>query len=526
MSVSVDRFMHRAWPACWAVVAGLCLSACGGGGGGDSAAIQARAQAISFGNVSPVTVVASGGIASGSTQVLATVSSGLPLVYSSATPDVCSVDAQTGRVTVRSAITDRLLQGCRIAADQFGNETFAPVRQVQVIGIQVDPIQSIAFESAPSLSLFSTVTVSAMASSGLTVSYGSATPSVCTVDASTGLVSSLTAGTCTLTARQAGNAIFQAAPDASLSLPVSVPSGLSVPGAPTGVSATMGTAVQTVKVSIGATDSGGSPITAYVVTSIPAGLSATGTASPIVVACGGSCNGYAFSVAAVSAVGQGASSAPVDVLTTYQVVETFYEPATQPNDSIFKGTFTLNATTGAVSNLAGTLTQSMTGGSTSLSGGPSSGGTHYGDVPMTLVSLSHQRSVQAVNLGGVNGLLVTTFARPTTDTFYKSGVGGLPVNDGWTPAVGVDVGGIYFGFPSAPNPSAGGVGNAYAMVFINPQDPLAPLNQAQLDKLAYADCTAGGMMGAACMTGTSVAGYGSAGTMGGYPVSQTIVRAP
>ncbi len=525
MSVSVDRFIRLRFLACWPLLAVLGLSACGGGGGG-GAAIQARTQTISFANVPPVMVVASGGTASGSTRVSATVSSGLPLVYSSATPDVCTVDAQTGTVTVRGAITDHLLQGCRIAADQFGNETFAPVRQVQVIGIQVDPTQSIGFAAAPSLSLFSTVTVSATASSGLAVSYSSATPSVCTVDASTGLVSDLIAGTCTITARQAGNGIFQAAPDASLSLPVSVPSGITVPGAPTGVSATMGTAAQTVKVSMGATDSGGSPITAYVVTSIPAGLSATGTASPMVVACGGSCNGYAFSVVAVNAVGQSAPSVPADVLTTYQVIETFYEPATQPNNSIFTGTFTLNATTGTVSNLAGTLTQSMTGGSATLSGGPSSSGTNYGDVPMTLVTLSHQLSVQAVNLGGVNGWLLTTFALPTTDTFYKSGLGGLPANDGWTPAVGVDVGGIYFGFPSAPNPSAGGVGNAYAMVFINPQDPGAALSQAQIDKLAYADCTAGGMMGAACMTGTSVAGYGSAGTMGGYPVSQTIVRVP
>jgi hypothetical protein len=30
------------------------------------------------------------------------------------------------------------------------------------------------------------------------------------------------------------------------------------------------------------------------------------------------------------------------------------------------------------------------------------------------------------------------------------------------------------------------------------------------------------MMGATCMTGTSVAGYGDVGTMGGYPISQVI----
>ena len=33
-------------------------------------------------------------------------------------------------------------------------------------------------------------------------------------------------------------------------------------------------------------------------------------------------------------------------------------------------------------------------------------------------------------------------------------------------------------------------------------------------------------MGAVCMTGTTVAGYGAIGTMGGYPVSQTITAVP
>jgi hypothetical protein len=138
---------------------------------------------------------------------------------------------------------------------------------------------------------------------------------------------------------------------------------------------------------------------------------------------------------------------------------------------------------------------------------------------MTLVPLSNQLSSVPVTLGGMRGLLVTTFALPTTNTFYN-GFGG----DGWTPAAGVAVGGVYYGFPTAPNPFNGGVGNAYAMIFVNTTDPLTPPVQAQIDKLAYADCTPGGMMGAVCMTGTSQAGYGSVGTMGGYPVSLIVTK--
>ena len=66
-------------------------------------------------------------------------------------------------------------------------------------------------------------------------------------------------------------------------------------------------------------------------------------------------------------------------------------------------------------------------------------------------------------------------------------------------------------------------GNAYALIFV-PDSPLGALTQAQIDKLAYAGCSPGGMVGTACMTGTSAAGYGSDGTMGGYPASQVITN--
>jgi hypothetical protein len=35
------------------------------------------------------------------------------------------------------------------------------------------------------------------------------------------------------------------------------------------------------------------------------------------------------------------------------VIETFYEPQTQPSDSIFTGSFTLDSTTNEISNLTG-----------------------------------------------------------------------------------------------------------------------------------------------------------------------------
>ncbi len=181
---------------------------------------------------------------------------------------------------------------------------------------------------------------------------------------------------------------------------------------------------------------------------------------------------------------------------TYSVVETFHEPMTQPNDTVFTGTFTFDSSTKTVSGLTGSLTQAMTKVNGAF--GP----------PMTTVALTHQLSATPVTLGGVEGLLVTTFALDTTDTFDPSGFapGGMQ----------------YYGLSTgAPNPKSGGVGNAYAMIFVDTSDPTASLAQAQLDMLAYADCTAGGMMMSTCMTGTTTAGYGRAGTMMGDPVSQT-----
>src|SRR5439155_768904 len=81
--------------------------------------------------------------------------------------------------------------------------------------------QTIAFTStAPSNAVYNgpTYPVAATASSGLAVTFGSSTPAACTVSGST--VSFVGVGTCTVTANQAGNANYQAAPQAIQSFTV------------------------------------------------------------------------------------------------------------------------------------------------------------------------------------------------------------------------------------------------------------------------------------------------------------------
>jgi hypothetical protein len=273
----------------------------------------------------------------------------------------------------------------------------------------------------------------------------------------------------------------------------------TAPGAPTNVSVAAGTGAGTAVVSFTA-PTAGDPASSYVVTVTPGGITATGTASPISVSGLTPRTGYTYGVVATNGSGTSAP-ATTGVLRFYSVVETFQEPMTQPNNTIFTGSFTFDTTSKAVSNLKGSLTESMT----------KNGGV-YGP-PMTTVPLNHQLDATPATLGGVEGLLVTAFALATVNTFDTSG---------FSPA---NTGRVYYGLAAgAPNPKSGGTGNAYAMIFVNTASPTTDLVQAQVDRLAYADCTAGGMMMNQCMTGTTVAGYGQLGTMKGHPLSQVVTE--
>lgn len=197
--------------------------------------------------------------------------------------------------------------------------------------------------------------------------------------------------------------------------------------------------------------------------------------------------------------------------SSYNVTTTWFEPQTQPRDSVFVGSFDYDSATHTVTNLQGKLSESMTRTGANLA---------YPNDSMAWLDLSYQ--LVSWYDGSLGGTFAAAFKNNNTHTFYNAAPG---ATDFWSPQVGVDNGAIFYGFPvKASNP-----GNAYALIFV-PDDPLAALSQAQRDKLAYADCTptatggmmmGGGMMGSVCMTGTSVAAYGSAGSMDGYPKMQT-----
>lgn len=199
----------------------------------------------------------------------------------------------------------------------------------------------------------------------------------------------------------------------------------------------------------------------------------------------------------------GGASVAQAATSTYNVTATWYEPETRPYDSIFIGSFTYDNVSKTVTNLQGSLSESMTG-----------------DTDTGLIWLTLGNQLVSWYDASLGGTFAATFLNTNTNTFW-TGMSGN--GDGWSPQAGVDTGGTYYGWPTATTGIAN-PGNAYALIFV-PDSPLTPLTQAQIDKIAYADCAPGGMMGATCMTGTSEAGYGATGTMGGYPLSQTITAA-
>jgi hypothetical protein len=111
----------------------------------------------------------------------------------------------------------------------------------------------------------------------------------------------------------ATNAIGNSAPSAP-SVAVTPSAPLTVPGSPTGVTATAGNAQATVSFTAPTTN-GGSAITRYTVTSNPGNITGTGTSSPITVS--GLTNGtsYTFTVVATNAIGNSAPSAPSVAVT-------------------------------------------------------------------------------------------------------------------------------------------------------------------------------------------------------------------
>ncbi|MDR6982156.1 hypothetical protein J2X32_000764 [Rheinheimera pacifica] len=185
-------------------------------------------------------------------------------------------------------------------------------------------IQTITFNNPGAQNFATTPTLTATSDSGLTPTFTSSTPAVCTIT-SDGALTFITAGSCTINADQAGNGSYLPATQVSRTFTVNP----VVPGAPTAVFATAGDATASVAFAA-PVNTGGVNITGYTVTSNPGGLTASGAGSPLVV--NGLTNGtpYTFTVTATNAAGTStASAASADVTPSSAQTITFANPGAQ-----------------------------------------------------------------------------------------------------------------------------------------------------------------------------------------------------
>jgi hypothetical protein len=218
-------------------------------------------------------------------------------------------------------------------------------------------------------------------------------------------------------------------------------------------------------------------------------------------------------------------------VVTYDITTTWYEPDYGGVDnSIFAGSFQYNETTHAVTGLQGQLSEAMTDMGSgmnwlTLNNQLPNGSSPSQQYSWQVGSFSAYAGTRAANDDLTGGTFATVFLNNSSLAFATSYNGAT--GDGWSPEGGKAVSSRY----PTPNPQ-----NASALIFV-PDDlnAASPTDLAWdeatgtgslgLSETAYADNTSGGKMGPVGMTGTSEWAYGSTGTMGAYPLSETIAPA-
>jgi hypothetical protein len=138
-----------------------------------------------------------------------------PLVFGSTSPGVCTVSGSTVNMLAAG--------NCALTADQAGDISYNAAPQLTLNVTIAKGAQSITnFQSSPANPLFipgGTFGVSAIAGpSTSAVTFGTTSPGICTVAGST--VTMVNTGTCALTADQAGDSNYNAAPTATLNVPI------------------------------------------------------------------------------------------------------------------------------------------------------------------------------------------------------------------------------------------------------------------------------------------------------------------
>lgn len=165
----------------------------------NSFAVAAAAQTITFASPGNQT------LGTAPAPLVASSTSGLTVSLASTTANVCTVSGTT--------LTLLAVGTCTVNASQIGNAGYAAATTVsRSFNVGAAPLlpQTITFASPGNQTLLSVpAALAATSTSLLTVSFTSATPSVCTVSGTT--LTLVAVGTCTVDANQVGNGTFAAA---------------------------------------------------------------------------------------------------------------------------------------------------------------------------------------------------------------------------------------------------------------------------------------------------------------------------
>ncbi|MGA2654246.1 MAG: hypothetical protein ABSF28_27300, partial [Terracidiphilus sp.] len=125
-----------------------------------------------------------------------------------------------------------------VAANQAGNATYAAAPQIQQSMTVNGEAQTITFGAIAAQAVGTPLTLSATSTSGLAVTFTSATQTICTVSGTTATF--IASGTCTIDANQAGNSAYAAAPMVQQSFAVNLASSFTLSSSPTTVSIAQG----------------------------------------------------------------------------------------------------------------------------------------------------------------------------------------------------------------------------------------------------------------------------------------------
>jgi len=185
---------------------------------GYSAATATTAFAIAKGT--PTLVITPPALSvNGSGLISASSASTGAITFSSATPSICTIGTGNPAATITVTLAANAGNLCSINANQAVDANYnAPAQATSNITIG-KAAQTISYTAIPTLVVAGSGTISATTSSGLAVSLSSNTPSVCTLPAAstspavvTVLGSAAQGSTCQISASQAGNGNYTAAP--------------------------------------------------------------------------------------------------------------------------------------------------------------------------------------------------------------------------------------------------------------------------------------------------------------------------